>query len=638
MTRVMSSDRAAPGWARGLSYAFAIGSGFCFLGAAVSIIFFFDLVVVEGQIALIPALLGVSLTLLFGSILFDFSHSRALAGYRHARGVFFSRAQAALSVGIVVVMELVHPALGLPVLVTTLISLVTNKVLYTRKQREPFWDFSAKEAVSVLSGRDEIGRKLATKKPELHSLGGSIQKFFAWIALFLSIAVNSWLAATEVLSVAAVPAVSLISFWCTDVLGKHMEGRSIRKPFERSISSNVLLVDPIETDDDEDIESDGGLSVQRLTVNDGAGHCILADVNFSIEPGTILGILGESGGGKSILLRALMDPHGLPNLDVRGRVHAGVTDLWERSARSQVIPAVLLADPPLVLPATGLENLDCFGSVADQMRAEKTLEKLIFSADIVRGICKTRDATTLPSMQRKMLTYARGLLLAPSLYLMDRPEDLLPEKQVSALIGQIQQEARLGRTVVMVTDNRALLEICDKHLVLQEGRVNDFGNAIEIRNRLSSGWTRFVASRKLESEDNLDRWIRAHFKRNGDEGNRRKVCTVASEMLALSCQNADPSVSQSLSFEFKHFEGHCLLKMTDGDQPLGAARLQKAKKIAQKSDSSKRLPPLAALIDLCEDVQGGSEMDRRVLSVKIGTYDPRKTKSAKRAPAENAQI
>ncbi len=367
------------------------------------------------------------------------------------------------------------------------------------------------------------------------------------------------------------------------------------------------------------------------------GRLLLSDVSFHLEPGTVTGVIGDSGAGKTILLQSLADPFAARGLDVKGAVSLNGADLWVRQATAQSTPVVHLPDTTLLLEASGLENLTCFHNEIAEQRGKKLLEQLVFSTASVDEICSARDATHLPEMQRQCLALARGFLLSPQVYFMDRPERGLPEKQIAALLGQISRETRLGRSVVMTTDNRALLQACDKLIVLQEGRLVDFGDAVEIRTRRSNGWLRFVGARRLETEDNLDRWIRSHFKREGDDANRRKLSMVASEMLAFSCQDADAMKHQKLSFEFKHFAGYCLLKLQDRDGPISAVQLEKARAEASATEATARLSPLAAIVRASLNIETTVEMDRRVLVAKVETYDPRLAKSMKRGTDAPAQ-
>jgi ABC-type multidrug transport system ATPase subunit len=153
---------------------------------------------------------------------------------------------------------------------------------------------------------------------------------------------------------------------------------------------------------------------------------------------------------------------------------------------------------------------------------------------MVDEICATPDATTLPGTQQRVIMLARAFLLSPSLYLLDLPEQELPDKQVAALISRLTKETKMGRTILLISDNRQIQEACDHILVLQGGRVVDYGEGTETRRRLNSGWRRFVGRRQLEIEESLHSWIRSHFKRDGDDGNRAHLVVEQDGELLMS--------------------------------------------------------------------------------------------------------
>ena len=67
--------------------------------------------------------------------------------------------------------------------------------------------------------------------------------------------------------------------------------------------------------------SSAGINVAGLTVEDQAGHAILRDVSFSLPPGARLGIVGESGAGKTTLALGLLG-HFRPGLRyISGSIH-----------------------------------------------------------------------------------------------------------------------------------------------------------------------------------------------------------------------------------------------------------------------------------------------------------------------------
>lgn len=615
----VATDRTAPGSVLIIGAIFSLGTYLFLASLAVFTVFFHSNVVTDGSWIVAPLLIMLAVVPVLGILIFEYAYMRALAGFRYLRDAAARRIQAIAGMLTLLVLTLVHPLSGLASLLSTGIGGLILFGLAQFGRSESAWDYLPSESTSVLAGRDRTGFALASKPVQEHGLMASSMLACTALALVTGYGAASYLTTIRVIDPNAVAAISLLTALSTySILAFLRDG--LKSPSEDKMPTSQ--VEAVNVDDTAGEEL--GLSVTGLSVNLRGGRALLSDVNFAIAPGTIIGIDGETGSGKSLLLSVLADPFSFENLQVRGRVTNNRMDLWQRTNAEGVVPAVHLTNDPILLPTTGENNLCCFqgGHIANH--AKRNLERLVFSSELVDEICACDDARLLPGMQRKALALARAFTLSPGLYLMDRPEDELPEKQISAVLNRMQEEARLGRSFVIVTQNRAFLEACDKILVLQHGRVLDFGAAEEIRKRKAAGWSRFASQRSLEIEESLEKWVRSHFRRPGDEPNRRKVAHLASEMLALSCQAGSALVaSRSVVFEFKHFVGHCILRMQDGDAPITTTSLQKAEAEAAHNTNGQRLSPLASILSNASDFEAGVDLDRRLLSVKIDTFDPR---------------
>lgn len=611
-------DRSSPRWATVLGAIFTLGGMLCFLALAILGVFFVTIVAEDGETGMVPVLTGLGATFALGMLVLEYAHARALAGFRQTRTDNDLRTRAGVAVMVFLVFTMVHPLLGAGIPLGVGIGALIQWILSRRADHEPLWDFLPNEAVSVLSGRDATGLGMVVSRPRTHALAEVAQRAAIGLSAIFALAAGSWLAAENTLAMAGLVPLVLATVWTVDGALRFTEARFASQgaaavpPAEVRLGADGLLGDDL------------GLTVRGLTVRDARGRALLSDINFEVGPGSTVAVMGESGAGKSLLLRALVDPFSLDGMDVSGTVLQSGTDLWLRRTQDQSVPAVLLPEHPVILPASGADNLSCFHDGELLTRGKRMLEQFVFAGDMVDSICAAPDARILPSMQRRTLALARAFLLGPQLYLMDRPEDGLPEKQVSALLRRIDHETRLGRSVFLVTEDRALLESCDRIIILQEGRIVDYGQADQVRRRVAAGWARFIGARALETEDNLENWMRSHFRRDGDESNRRKVCMVASEMLAFSCQSAEAVDPGNVSFMFKHFEGHCIIRMQDGDSPISTAQLRRAEAQARR-EGGRKMHPLATIVQTAMEVDVGTEMDNRVLEVKIETYDPRKS-------------
>lgn len=624
---VRMRDRGIPKWAFPLSVFFTLGISICMIGLSVMAVFLHSLAAQPGEDLLALILAGVAVVPVLGVLLLEYAQAKSLAGYRYARERSAVVAKAVMAVVVFFVLEFLHPLLGLAIPLGALLAWGVTAGFYRFSKPESPWDFLPEEAVSILSGRDEAGRIMARdRRRDLGLLRGFLT-IITWFSMVTAMAVASWLTAQDVLSNSAIAAVGLIVFWSVGAFTAFAEQRYAGDPLRASQAASVKAVP--QRISDEEMEDTTGLVVRGLSVKTADGYPLLSDISFKAAPGTVIGISGGPGAGKSLLIQALANPYDMAGLHVEGHAAYHGAELWARSTAEQTVPALYLPPQPLLVPATGGENLTCFQSGLIEERSRRVLEQLVFAADAVDSIFDAPDARLLSTTEQKALAFARGFILAPGIFLMDRPEDGTSEKLISAVSRRIQQERRTGRCFLLITENRLLLEQCDKLLMLQGGRMVDFGAAQEIRERQSSGWARFVGARELDTEENLESWIRSHFRRDGDDANRRNACSVAAELLAFSCQSTTMGTGQSVTFEFKHFEGYCLIKMTDLDVPVSTGQLQRAREEADATENNWRVSPLAAVMRSCLTVEATVEMDRRMILAKLETYDPRK--SAKEA-------
>ncbi|MEM6479149.1 MAG: ATP-binding cassette domain-containing protein [Pseudomonadota bacterium] len=618
------ADRGTPNWARYVSFFFAIGTGACLLSLAVLSVFFQSLVAIDGNRFALPLLLSMATVPILGALILDYCHSRALAGFRAARIRTEAMAQAAIGGLIFIVLSLLHPALGAAIPVCAAGIWAVIWALKRFGTPEKMWDVRPSEAAAILAGRDDVGLRLAGLDAGEHALARHIHRAFSWSALIFGFAIASWLAAGGIVALPAVAAVALVSYWAVDAIGHFLRQILQPDPLEGVKAARVERLEPNSGASD---AAAGlmGLCAEGITVALPDGTRLLSDISFDVAPGEVIGIVGEAAAGKTLLVRALANPFDLTGLTISGRASINANDLWARHNAERRVPFVHLPPAPRILPASGIDNLTCFQSERLSDRGLRCLESLIFSTDAVDRISAAPDASRLSSSDQKALALARAFLLSPPFYMLDRPEDYASEKLLAALVDRIKMEANAGRSFILVTDHRALLECCSKLLMLREGRVVDFAPAAEIRGRMSSGWLRFVTPRRLESEDTLATWIRSHFKRGGDEANRAKICNVAAELLAFSCSDVEAMSQDRICFDFKHFEGFALLKLIDHGQLISSGQMQLAHREAAEGADMGRMGPLAKVIRMTDEVEQELVDGRRTVTVKIATYDPRKT-------------
>ena len=215
----------------------------------------------------------------------------------------------------------------------------------------------------------------------------------------------------------------------------------------------------------------------------GSRRPALDDVNFSVPPGTMLGLVGRSGSGKSTITRLLqgisrdysgflkIDGVELRSINLRHlRRNFGVVlqenFLFRGSIRDNIIsgrPGLTMED---VVRASRLAG------------AEEFIERMPQGYDtfIQEG------SPNLSGGQRQRLAIARALITDPQLMILDEATSALdPESE--ALVNANLRRIGAGRTMVIVSHRLASLVDCDAIVVMDQGTVLDCGTHAELVER-----------------------------------------------------------------------------------------------------------------------------------------------------------
>lgn len=224
----------------------------------------------------------------------------------------------------------------------------------------------------------------------------------------------------------------------------------------------------------------GRLHAQGLVFRPPQGErMILAGVSLSLEPGESLAITGASGAGKSTLVRLL-------------------TGLWQPHAGVVRLDDVDIAQWPReeLGPWLGYvpQDVELFaGTVADNIArlGEVDPDKVVQAAQragvhalilaLPQGYDTVIDSkgVMLSPGQRQRIALARALYDNPKLLVLDEPNSNLDGAGELAL-GEALKALRGQVTVIVVTHRSALVQHVDKLLVLEAGRVKQYGPIAEV--------------------------------------------------------------------------------------------------------------------------------------------------------------
>ena len=255
-----------------------------------------------------------------------------------------------------------------------------------------------------------------------------------------------------------------------------------------------------------------GLDV-RLTRDGQTVHAVRG-VDLAVAPGEVLGLVGGSGSGKSILglsvmglLPASARPVVSGAIDLAGTDMVGAPDAVRRAARRRHVGAVF-QDP--------MTSLDPTMTVGRQLR-EVTRDRahaLSLLRDV--GIPRAEERLTVYPHQlsgglRQRVMIALAVARRPSLVLADEPTtalDVTVQAQILELLLSLREE--IGCSVVFVThDLGVAAQVCDRIAVMQHGRVVESAGVDDVLGSPTHPYTQNLLRSRIDLTTPRDRPLAA---------------------------------------------------------------------------------------------------------------------------------
>jgi ABC-type multidrug transport system fused ATPase/permease subunit len=221
----------------------------------------------------------------------------------------------------------------------------------------------------------------------------------------------------------------------------------------------------------------GALAVEfdGVTFGYGDGAPVIEDVSFRLAPGTVLGVVGRTGSGKTTLSRLLLrlyEPRAgairLGGVDVRDlrletlRRHVGVVTQDVQLFRATVRDNLTLFDPRISDRA-----------ICDAIHAlglDRWYESLPHGLDTEL----TADSAGLSAGQAQLVAFARVFLRDPGLVILDEASSRL-DPATERLIERAVDQLLAGRTAILIAHRLASVARADEILVLDRGRIREQG-------------------------------------------------------------------------------------------------------------------------------------------------------------------
>ena len=240
------------------------------------------------------------------------------------------------------------------------------------------------------------------------------------------------------------------------------------------------------------------LQVNHLSKSFGT-HEVLKDIDFTVKKGDVTSIIGASGSGKSTLLRCinLLETPSSGEILYHGENVAG-RGVNAPKYRSHV--GMVFQSFNLFNNMTVLENC-MVGQIKVLKRSKEEAKKnaLVYLDKVGMTPYINAKPRQISGGQKQRVAIARALAMSPEMLLFDEPTSALDPEMVGEVLAVMQQLAREGMTMLVVTHEMAFARDVSNHVVyMANGVICEQGSPEAI----------FVNPQKQETKDFLSRFTK----------------------------------------------------------------------------------------------------------------------------------
>lgn len=219
------------------------------------------------------------------------------------------------------------------------------------------------------------------------------------------------------------------------------------------------------------------LKIENLSVHYGVIQAV-RDVNFEVNEGEIVSLIGANGAGKTTILRTisgLIQPS-------NGKITFEGEEIQKR--QPQKIVAKGISQVPegrhVFSGLTVQENLEMGAFLRKDGNLGEEYEAIFQKFPILKER-RTQDASTLSGGEQQMLAMGRALMSKPRLLLLDEPSMGLAPIFIKEIFNIIQEIQQQGTTVLLIEQNAKMaLSIANRGYVLETGKVVLEGTGTEL--------------------------------------------------------------------------------------------------------------------------------------------------------------
>ncbi len=204
---------------------------------------------------------------------------------------------------------------------------------------------------------------------------------------------------------------------------------------------------------------------------------ILKNISFDIEDGSFVSLLGESGCGKTTLLKSIA---GLLDIEHGDVLLDGASLL---PVRPQARGTVIVFQDLRLFPHMSVEKNICFSMELKKIpKKEQKRRVRELLADVQLTGFEKRKIQEMSGGQMQRVALARAFAADPKILLLDEPFSGLDEKlrvEMGALVKRLQREKHVT-TVLVTHDKKEALQLSDKIALMHQGEIIQHADAREL--------------------------------------------------------------------------------------------------------------------------------------------------------------
>lgn len=246
-----------------------------------------------------------------------------------------------------------------------------------------------------------------------------------------------------------------------------------------------LLDAPIEVKDDPDAielpRIEGQVEFDKVSFNYPEDpECVLIDINLVIEPGETVALVGETGAGKSTLVKLLSRFHD----PVQGRILIDGYDLRKLTQKSLRRQMGIVLQDPFLFSGTVRDNISFSRPEAPDHEIQSAA-KAVNAHDFIINLRRGYDTpveeggVVLSVGQRQLISFARALLANPRILILDEATSSV-DVQTESLIQKALSRLLAGRTAFVIAHRLSTVINADRIVVIQDGRIVEQGTHAEL--------------------------------------------------------------------------------------------------------------------------------------------------------------